>query len=533
MIRRTSAVMWTAAAAVALTTITGVSQAASGATAASASTSVVPTDRGAVQGRSVNGVDSFLGIRYAKAPTGSLRWMPPQPPNAWGGVRQATSFGSACPQVANTNSPLTLDEDCLFLNVWRPAGATATSHLPVLVFIHGGGLSTGSGSQHDGTSFVTQTGIVVVSINYRLGVLGFLGLPALTAQQGESGNYGLLDEIAALKWVNRNIRAFGGDPARVTIGGESAGANSVCALLSSPRAVGLFAGAIMQSGTCRYTTTEADAEFWGQYTARNAGCPVPAQYLSCLRRLDAQTLLTTWGDQGNESVIVGGTPTVPVQPQLAIQQGSIAKVPVLVGSNRDEGRTLVADDPSLLTKAEYEDWISNSIYTASLSAIESAYPWPANPDQFTSRYLTGAIISDNDFGIGGCPQRHLTDALAHATTTFEYEFDNRTGPGLRPDPVGFEWGAGHAAELAYMWPSFYNSVPINPDRFSTGDKVLSTQMINYWGAFVRNGRPAFSGQHAWPSFNASHSVMSLRAGTSSTLISTGAFSAEHKCSFWG
>ncbi len=275
MIRRTSAVMWTAAVAVALTTITGVSQAASGATTTTASTSVVPTDKGAVQGRSLNGVDSFLGIRYAKAPTGALRWMPPQPPNAWGGVKQATSFGGACPQVANTNSPLTLNEDCLFLNVWRPAGAAATSNLPVLVFIHGGGLSTGSGSQHDGTSFVSQTGIMVVSINYRLGVLGFLGLPALTAQQGESGNYGLLDEIAALKWVGRNIRAFGGDPARVTIGGESAGANSVCALLSSPRAVGLFAGAIMQSGTCRYTANQSDAEFWGQYTARNAGCSGP------------------------------------------------------------------------------------------------------------------------------------------------------------------------------------------------------------------------------------------------------------------
>jgi carboxylesterase type B len=472
-------------------------------------------------------------VRYAKAPVGALRWAPPQPPAAWTGVRATTSYGNRCPQTANTNGPLSLTEDCLFLNVQRPAGTAATDRLPVYFFIHGGGFTNGAGSQHDGTSIIQQTGVIVVTINYRLGVLGFLGVPQLTAQQGESGNYGLMDEISALGWVRRNIAAFGGDPGRVTIGGESAGANSVCALLGAPSAAGLFSGAIMESGLCNLSNSQTDTEFVGQGVGTQAGCTVPAHLLACLRGTSVQTLLDTWDNWGDPSWMVSGTNTLPLSPQIAVLQGKIQHVPLLVGSNRDEGRTLVADETDLMTKADYEAWLQNNSFSGDqAAAIEARYPWPANSNQFTGRYLAGAILTDGWFGIGGCPERDLVKTFDKVLPTYAYEFADRTGPGLRPEPVGYVWGAGHAAELPYMWPSFDNGTPITPE-FSAGDWQLSEEMIASWGAFVKTGQPRAAGQPAWPTHNASKKVMSLRPGNASGLISDAAFSTAHQCSYWG
>ncbi len=502
-----------------------------GAADAAVGSPVVHTDKGAVQGVTRAGVDSYLGVRYAKAPVGTLRWAPPRPPAPWSGVLSTTSYGNRCPQSASTNGPLSLREDCLFLNVQRPTGTAAAAGLPVFLFIHGGGLTNGSGDQHDGTSIVQQTGVVVVTINYRLGALGWLGLPALTSQDGESGNYGLMDQIAALVWVHRNIAAFGGDPDRVTIGGESAGAISVCSLYSAPGAAGLFSGAIMESGFCG-TGSQGDAEFWGGFTAAQLGCVVPAQQLACLRGKSTQSLLTTWDDVGDPNVTVSGTPTMPLDPHAAIRAGKIRKVPLLIGSNRDEGRTFSVDNVGM-DEAGYERWLhDNSFSPGQAAALERRYPWPASADQFTGAYLTGAILTDGELGLGGCPVRDLANDFAQDVTTYVYEFDHARGPGIRPEPVGYVWGAGHAAELAYLWPSFDNGTPIAP-TFNAAERQLSRQMIAYWGGFVKHGRPTATGQPTWPALNNTQDLLSLRAGNTSTVITDTAFSTEHTCGFWG
>jgi carboxylesterase type B len=491
---------------------------------------VVHTDKGAVQGVARAGVDSYLGVRYAKAPVGRLRWQPPRPAAAWTGVLPTTSYGNRCAQPLRYNAQLSLTEDCLFLNVQRPTGTRPSAQLPVWVYIHGGGLNNGSASQHDGTSIVQQTGLIVVTINYRLGVLGWLGLPALTARQGESGNYGLQDQIAALTWVRHNIAAFGGDPNRVTIGGESSGAFSVCALLSAPAAAGLFSGAIMESGYCD-TENQDDAHFWGNALATQVGCEVPAEQLACLRAAGTQTLLDGWDALGTPTSAVSGTPTLPLELQAAIQQDKIRHVPLLIGSNRDEGRYFSLDNVGL-DKAGYEDWLKNNFSPEQAAALEAQYPWPATSDQFTAAYLTGAIFTDGLFGsLGGCPYRDLVNDFAQHLTTFVYEFDHRTGPGPSPQPVGYVWGASHTAELPYLWPSFDAGIPVAP-TFNAAERQLSRQMIAYWGAFVKNGRPTAAGQPRWPALNNTQKLLSLRAGNTSTVVTNATFSREHKCSFW-
>src|SRR3954453_1727045 len=289
---------------------------------------VVRTHAGVLRGSRADGVDSFLGIRYAKAPVGHLRWQPPRPASPWPGVRPALRFGNRCPQLASTNGPQSLSEDCLFLNVWRPSHTGKHRAFPVLVFIHGGGLLNGSSNQHEGTAIVRRDGIIVVSFNYRLGPFGFLAHPALTAAQGESGNYGFQDQQAALRWVRRNIAAFGGDPRRVTIDGESAGGWSVCGHLTSPGSRGLFSAAIIQSGSCP-SVPEEQAEQNGTAFANSVGCTDPQTALACLRNADVLTLLNA---QRGVPEFASGTSTFPIAPQTAVTSGRFAHVPIINGS---------------------------------------------------------------------------------------------------------------------------------------------------------------------------------------------------------
>ncbi len=491
-------------------------------------TPVVHTDKGNVQGLSQDGVDSYLGVRYARPPIGELRWRPPKPADAWPGVAPTIAYGNRCPALPSTNGPLSLTEDCLFLNVQRPAGTHRGDKLPVYVFIHGGGNVNGSASQHDGTNIVQRTGIIVVTMNYRLGVFGWFGHPALTQEQGESGNYGLQDIEASLHWVHRNIAAFGGDPGRVTIGGESSGAFSVCALLTAPDVRGLFAAAMMQSGACPISESQADAEAFGDSIAGQVGCTGTAA-LSCLRGLDAQALLDA--ADNNSGWYVSGTPTLPLDPWAAVQQGQFAHVPLVVGANRDEGRTFTIDNIGM-TASGYATWLRD-FFGSSAGQVQAQYPWPADGDQFTGAYLTGAVITDSGaFGLGGCLNREVANTLAAYTRVWVYEFDHRTGPGLRPDPVGYVWGAGHAAELAYLWPSFDNGTPIAP-TFNAAERQLAHEMVAYWGSFVSRAEPVVAGQPTWPAYNPDHDVLSLRAGDATTVIHDHTVSTEHQCGFWG
>ncbi|WP_448619452.1 carboxylesterase/lipase family protein [Geodermatophilus sp. URMC 65] len=487
---------------------------------------VVHTRSGAVSGVQADGVDGYLGIPYAAPPVGELRWSPPQPPARWDGVRAADAYGNRCPATESTNGPRSETEDCLFVNVQRPAGTTPEDRLPVYVFIHGGGLVNGSSNQADMAAMVAATGTVGVTMNYRLGVLGFLGHPQLTARQGESGNYGLMDQQAALRWVQDNIAAFGGDPARVTIGGESAGGWSVCSHLVAPGSRDLFAGAMIQSGSCPSRSQDA-ADSAGQVVAQAVGCTPFAGAVACLRGkpvgelIDAPTPLVP---------PVAGTPFLPSDPRAAIATGDFADVPVVVGATRDEGRTFMAGSIGW-TREQYETWVRDA-FVEEADAVLSRYPWPADADEFTPAYLSGAILTDAGlgFGIGGCPNRALTRDLAAHVPTWAYEFAARTGPGLQPIP-GYEWGAGHAAELAYLFPSFDNGVPIAP-TFDAGEQQLAAEMKQYWGAFVRQGDPGVPGQAAWPSYDAEQVVLSLQPAGRSAAVPDAAVAEEHQCAFW-
>ncbi len=507
------------AAVVASSVLTGSAGAAHGAP-------LVHTDSGVARGTETGGVDSFLGVPYAKAPVGELRWRAPQPAPRWSGVRDTVAYGNRCAAAASTNGPRSEAEDCLYLNVQRPAGAHQGQRLPVYFWIHGGGLQNGSSNQHDGSLIVNRTGVVVVTINYRLGGFGFLAHPALTAEAGQSGDYGLMDQQAALRWVHDNIAAFGGDPRRVTIGGESAGGWSVCAHLSAPGSRGLFAGAVIQSGSCA-SQTLAQGEATGASVAQALGCTDPVTAAQCLRAVPAGRLVDTTVN----ARFVGGVPALPVDPDAAVRAGDFARVPVLIGANQDEGRTF-AQGFIGQTQEQYVGFV-RSTFGAHAEAVLARYPWPADADTFTPAHLVGAIFTDSGriAGIGGCTNRDLTRVLAGYTRTFAYEFAHRTGPGLSPNPPGYVWGAGHAAELAYLWPSFNNGTPIAP-TFTAAERRLATDMVRAWGDFVRGGDPEAAGPARWPSTNRTATVMSLRAGGHSVLISDARFAAEHNCDLW-
>ncbi len=480
---------------------------------------VAKTDTGLVRGAAARGVDSFLGIPYAAPPVGERRWALPERPPRWSGVRDATAYGNRCPAAQSSNGPRSETEDCLFVNVQRPSGARRGARLPVYVFIHGGGLNNGSSNQMDMANFVRGTGAIGVTMNYRLGVFGFLGLPALTAASGESGNYGFADQQASLRWVRRNIAAFGGDPSRVTIGGESAGGWSVCGHLAAPASRGLFSGAMIQSGACT-SRPLAGSEAAGTAYATAAGCTDAATAAACLRARPAGELLDAAPFQ---PIITHGTRSLPLGPAEAVETGRFARVPVVNGANRDEGRTFLR---GLIGQGRegYEGFVRGT-FGASADAVLAEYPWPAVSDEFTAAYLASDVATDSGFlaGIGGCGTRELTRTLARWTRTYAYEFAHREGPGLTPVP-GYVWGAGHAAELAYIWPSFDNGTPIAP-QFDAGERRLAREMVRRWGAFVRGHSP-------WPSYQRSGAWLSLRAGGASTMISDAEYAAQHRCAFW-
>jgi carboxylesterase type B len=488
---------------------------------------IVRIDTGLVRGARSAEVDSFLGIPYARPPVGDLRWRPPQPALSWTGIRDATAYGDRCPQLASTNGPTSVTEDCLFVNVQRPAGVREGDRLPVYFWIHGGGLLNGASNQHDGSFLIDSNRMIVVTINYRLGVLGFLAHPALTREAGQSGDYGFMDQQAAMRWVQRNIAAFGGDPRRVTIGGESAGGWSVCSHLSAPGSRGLFSQAIVESGSCA-SQALPQAEAAGTSVAKAVGCADAATAAACLRSQSVTALLNA---PGASNLIVHGVPELPQDPDTAVRTGSFDRVPVLFGANRDEGRTFAIGFIGQ-TRAQYAGFV-NAVFGSRAAAVLALYPWPATSDQFTAAYLAGAIFTDSGLltGIGGCGDRSFTQALAGFTRTFAFEFDHRTGPGLNPKPAGYVWGAGHAAELAYMWPSFDNGVPIAP-TFDAGERELALDMARYWGSFVRTGRPSARDSSPWLRYDVTKRFLSLRAGDGSTPITDAAFAAEHNCAFW-
>ena len=491
---------------------------------------VVQTRQGAAKGLTAEGADEFLGLPYAAPPVGALRWRAPAPPARWHGTRSATAYGSRCPQLPSTNGAGAENEDCLYLNVFRPAGERRGAKLPVLFWIHGGGFQNGSGDQHDGALLARTNHIVVVSINYRLGVFGFLALPSLDGEAPgtSSGNYGLLDQQAALRWTRANIGAFGGDPGRVAVAGESAGGFAVCALLASPQARGLFDAAVIQSGSCT-SQTLAGAEADGAAFAAAAGCPDAATAADCLRAKPAGALLGV--APAPAAAATAGGAALPVAPADAVASGRFNRVPVINGANHDEGRTF-AQGFTDLTQQQYEAFVGSS-FGADAPRVLERYPWSAFPSPYTAAYAIGAIWTDSGQigGIGGCATLRLTRALARSTPTFAYQFDDRNAPGLNHDHPGYQWGAGHAMELAYMWPSFDNGIPLAA-QFTPAQQELSAEMVRYWGAFTRFRAPLVPRQAFWPPHRGSGRILSLRPGGATVTIPDAEYAAEHNCDLW-
>jgi carboxylesterase type B len=475
----------------------------------------VQTDKGAVRGLSADGVDKFLGIPFAAPPVGPRRWQPPAPAERWRGVRAATAYGPRCPQLASSNGAGSENEDCLYLNVFTPPHARRA---PVLFWIHGGGLLNGSADQHDGALLARTNGIVVVAINYRLGVFGFLALPGLGAG---SGDFGLLDQQAALRWVARNAAAFGGDPRRVTIAGESAGGFSTCANLVSPAVRGLVAGAIVQSGSC-LSRPLATSEAAGSALAGRVGCADVA----CMRAQPVGALLA----QSFQPTITSGGPELPEPSAQAVEAGRFPRVPVIYGANRDEGRTF-AQGLTGLTREQYEGFV-RSQFGDRADAVLAQYPWDSYPSPYTAAYAIGDIWTDSGTigRIGGCATQQDAGTFARHTRTYFYEFADRNAPGLNHDHPGYQWGAGHAMELPYMWPSFDNGIPLAA-QFTPAQRELSAEMVRRWGTFTRFGVPFAPFRAHWPEYSNGR-ILSLRPGGGSTAIGDAEFAAEHKCAFW-
>ncbi|MGP3775796.1 carboxylesterase/lipase family protein [Streptomyces sp. SDT5-1] len=484
----------------------------------------VATDKGAVAGSSSGGVDLFQGIPYAAPPVGAARWQPPAPAKAWTGTRPATAPGPRCMQFGADSGP-GRSEDCLYLNVYTPTHQSDRP-LPVMFWIHGGGFSTGSGDTQDGSLIAETNDVVVVTINYRLGAFGFLDLPGLSKQG--AGNYGLLDQQAALRWTQRNIGAFGGDAGRVTIAGESAGGHSVCALMASPPARGLFSGAIIQSGGCPSHTAE-QAVARGKKYATAAGCPDDHAALACLRSKPADQLQAAAKDFVG-GILSGplptsGGPELPVPPLEAARTGRTANVPLLIGHTRDEVRSWALPFADA-TKEQYERAVRIE-FGDEADAVLAHYPFGAYGDAYTATYAFSDLWGDSSvfYGLGGCQYQKLAGRFSkRQPRTYYYEFNDPHPPTGRPD-TDFDPGASHASEMPYLLPSDVSKM------FTPEQRQLSAEMVGRWGAFVKHGNPSAPGLAAWPSYRAG-TFMSLLPGGESRALKNEVYEARRQCAFW-
>ena len=468
----------------------------------------VRTKSGLVQGKSKNGVAVYLGVPFAAPPVGDLRWRAPQPVAAWTGARNADSFAPACMQNPIVNKTLGLDpvstsEDCLYLNIWTPA-KSARDHLPVMVWIYGGGFSIGATSMgsYNGTN-LARKGVVVVSVAYRLGPFGFLAHPQLSAEQGgHSGNYGLLDQIAGLQWVRRNIAAFGGDPNRVMIFGESAGGIAVSMLAASPLAKGLFQRAVSESGGSFAPARIANegGENVPPLSVAEAGgiaflAKVGASSIAEARKISAESILKSLppGLGGGSWPNFDGYVLLGDQYKL-YGAGRYNDTPILIGFNSDEGALFV----STTTAAAFQA-MARSDYGEYADKILAAYPAGSDGEALRSSH---DLSRDSLFGWNTWSWARLQTRTGKGKV-FMYYFSHRPS---YPDTPQFKgWGAAHGAEISYVFGNFTAGMPA-----SVADKAVSDEVSSYWVNFAKTGDPNGSGLPAWPAFtDADQQVMNL------------------------
>ncbi len=458
-------------------------------------------------------IAAFLGVPFAKPPVGNLRWRAPEPPAAWRGIRQSKSFGPACSQVINGEDsfggtiarafgveppkpmPLDYSEDCLYLNVFTES-ADPGSKRPVMVWIHGGAFMFGTSANYD-PQHIVRKGIVVVTINYRLGVLGFLAHPELTAESpyGASGNYGMLDQIEALRWVKRNIAAFGGDPNNVTIFGESAGGQSVAMLMVSPPAAGLFHRAISESGVGLHVHTFLKKPGFVPHSAEERGVAfaraVGTVDLAGLRAIPASKLVAAAAVfAGVTGPIIDGY-AFAEHPVRSFDLGHTHKVPFMLGSNSDEGTALywgtpmVEIPPGVDTIEKYKTAIRR-VFDQKADRVLEVYPAATNEEMLSS---SKSLFGDSLFG---AQAHYVAKQMARAGQSPYLYFFSRKPAGK----AGEILGAYHASEISYVFGVSVLGL------MTAEDLKMSEIMMDYWVQFARTGDPNIPGKPQWTPFNA-------------------------------
>jgi para-nitrobenzyl esterase len=494
---------------------------------------IVTIAGGRVRGLTVPGGYVFRGLPYAAPPTGDLRWRPPRQPAGWQGVCDATRFGPSSPQPPNPAVTGPTSEDCLYLNVYTPTlGSNGHGGLPVLVWIHGGRFNREAGRVYDGTKLAAD-GIVVVTINFRHGALGFLAHPALASEPGgPSGNYGLMDQQAALRWVQDNVAPFGGDPQNVTVAGQSSGGLSVLAHMISRGSGGLFHRAILHSGVGPWALEQKSlsaAEADGEAFAAKAGCP--DQTADCLRRLTVADVVSNQPGAAVPAVVDGEVLEEPIGTALAA--GRFARVPILNGSNHDEERlfvegfhlavtSAVVPVPQPVTAESYQRVIASVLGVPAARAAEIAAEYPLNAYP-SPTVAVSALVSDASFA---CPALQLDLLTSKYVPTFGYEFNDDNSPLRYPPTLTGRPVATHKSEYPYLF-----DLPDAPfqEPFSPSQQALGVSMRAAWANFAASGNPS-TPDLPWPAFDAD-SMQVLSLVPPRPQIETD-FAARHHCAFW-
>jgi para-nitrobenzyl esterase len=488
------------------------------------------TSQGKLRGTIEDGIHAFKGIPYAAPPVGELRWRAPQPPIPWTGVRDATKFGSGCVATSLDASPQVLDgqEDCLTLNVWT-SSMKHSAAMPVMVFIHGGFFQFGSSADtwggmpsYDGAYIAAHQPVVVVTLNYRLGALGFLADAALAASDpdGRAGNYGLLDQIAALQWVHDNITAFGGDPTRVLVFGESAGGFSVCNLIASPLAQGLFSAAGIESGGCS-VEPRADALAAGSRVEKALGCDTASDVAACLRSASATAVATAIpAFTNNYEFMPNVDPGVlDGQPLSVIRNGNHNQVPVIVGTTSNEIASIMFSYTSrpLATDAGYKAQLELDYGTTFGDTVYAEYP---SAQYGSPREAYIQVHTDSEFT---CPARRIARTLVAAQTApvYRYVYTHVLDEG----PYQSQ-GAAHTFDLIFIFHAFD---PVTfPNGASAAEQQFSDDLIAYWTRFAATGNPDGNGATSWPVYASAGDPYLAQDET----FQAGSAFRPAQCNFW-
>src|SRR5581483_4733066 len=511
-----------------------------------------PTTDGPVLGLREKDVTKFLGIPYAKPPVGALRWMPPQPVAKWAGVRRAYKFGPTCAQVTTLGpfaGPPNSNEDCLYLNVFTQ---DTKAKRPVLVWIHGGGYFDGASNDYDPTKLVTKGKLVVVTLNYRLNLFGFLAHPALDAEGHAFGNYGLMDMQAALKWVQRNIAAFGGDPDNVTLGGQSAGAGATTANVLSPGTKGLFHRAIFQSGGYTPFVPKSVAEDKGKKFAAAAGC-TSGDIAKCLRALPAARIAALAGSASETSPLitnpmVDGT-VIPQQEIDLIRAGKFNEMPIMMGTTHDEGNfnagilQYFKKDRAPLNEADYRGYLQRT-YGGNAGAGGSPPAYAKDTiDKVMALYPVSKAGAQMAWDAAhsdmlACRGQYTAEALSARVPVYMYMFNDRTAQTYFPKMPGFQPLAYHTADIPYVFTGYHGGPNGAPFTLTAAQRQLSDRIVTAWANFARTGNPNASDDklvknEVWPRWKAGDASPAYLLQDNHWKTQTNAqFATAHNCAFW-